>query len=57
MNCVAPGAVDTRMQREAAPFLRAATTPDQVARVIRFLADDEESGALTGAVLEIHSNG
>ncbi|MCW5889067.1 MAG: SDR family oxidoreductase [bacterium] len=56
VNCVAPGAVETRMLREAAPFLRTETSPAQVARTIRFLCDDEESGAVTGAVLEIHSN-
>jgi NAD(P)-dependent dehydrogenase (short-subunit alcohol dehydrogenase family) len=56
VNCVAPGAVDTRMLREAAPFLRTQTTPDDVARTIRFLADDAQSGAITGAVVEIDSN-
>lgn len=56
VNCVAPGAVDTRMLLEAAPFLRTETTPEDVARTIRFLCDDAESGAITGAVLEIHSN-
>ena len=56
VNCVAPGAVDTRMKHEAAPFLDTVTTADDVARVIRFLCDDEESGALSGAVIEIHSN-
>jgi NAD(P)-dependent dehydrogenase (short-subunit alcohol dehydrogenase family) len=56
VNCVAPGAVDTRMLRDAAPFLRTETRPDDVARSIKFLCDDAESGAITGAVLEIHSN-
>ncbi len=56
VNCVAPGAVDTRMLREAAPFLRTRTVPADVARSIRFLCDDEESGAVTGTVLEIQSN-
>jgi 3-oxoacyl-[acyl-carrier protein] reductase len=57
VNCVAPGAVDTQMFREAAPpALRTETTPEDVARTIRFLCDDNESGAITGAVLEIHSN-
>jgi NAD(P)-dependent dehydrogenase (short-subunit alcohol dehydrogenase family) len=56
VNCVAPGAVDTRMLREAAPFLRTRTVPADIARSIRFLCDDEESGAITGAVLEIQSN-
>ena len=44
------------MLREAAPFLRTETTPDDVARAIEFLCDDDESGAITGTVLEIHSN-
>jgi NAD(P)-dependent dehydrogenase (short-subunit alcohol dehydrogenase family) len=56
VNCVAPGAVDTRMLAEAAPFLRTETSPADVARTIRFLCDDAESRAITGAVLEIHSN-
>ncbi|MGH7803425.1 MAG: SDR family NAD(P)-dependent oxidoreductase [Candidatus Binatia bacterium] len=53
VNCVAPGAVDTRMLREAAPFLHASTTVDDVARVIRDLADDEVSAGLTGALFTI----
>ena len=56
VNCVAPGAVETQMKKEAAPFLRTQTTADEVARTVRFLCDDEESSALTGAVIEIHSN-
>jgi len=56
VNCVAPGAVDTRMLKEAAPFLRTETTPDHVAHVIRFLCDDAESGSITGSILEIDSN-
>jgi len=56
VNCVAPGAVDTQMKDEAAPFLLTQTTADDVARTVRFLCDDEESRALTGAVIEIHSN-
>jgi 3-oxoacyl-[acyl-carrier protein] reductase len=56
VNCVAPGAVDTRMKREAAPFLETKTMPEDVARAIRFLCDDDEAGQVTGAVLEMHSN-
>jgi len=57
VNCVAPGAVDTQMKERAAPFLRTQVTADEVARTVRFLCDEEESRALTGAVIEIHSNG
>ena len=56
VNGVAPGAVETRMLHEAAPFLETKTSADDVAKVIRFLCDDEESGALSGSVIEIHSN-
>ena len=56
VNCVAPGAVETQMKEAAAPFLRTLTTADDVARTVRFLCDDDESSALTGAVIEIHSN-
>jgi 3-oxoacyl-[acyl-carrier protein] reductase len=56
VNCVAPGAVETRMLQEAAPFLKTTTTPDDIAKTIRFLCDDAESGSITGAVIEIHSN-
>jgi len=57
VNCVAPGAVDTQMKERAAPFLRTQVTADEVARTVRFLCDEEESRALTGAGIEIHSNG
>ena len=56
VNCVAPGAVETRMLHEAAPGLRTETTAEDVARSILFLADDAQSKSLSGTVLEIHSN-
>lgn len=56
VNAVAPGAVDTRMLHEAAPFLKTRTLPEDIARVIAFLADDAQSGAVTGSVLEVFSN-
>lgn len=56
VNCVAPGAVDTQMLREAAPFLKTETTPLDVAKVIFFLADEQQSKAMNGSVLEIFSN-
>src|SRR5690606_19998523 len=56
VNCVAPGAVDTEMLRKAAPHLKTQTQPEHVAKIIRYLCDESESGALTGATLEIHSN-
>jgi NAD(P)-dependent dehydrogenase (short-subunit alcohol dehydrogenase family) len=56
VNCVAPGAVDTRMLREGAPLLKTSTSPEDVARTILFLSDERQSRKVTGAVIEIHSN-
>lgn len=57
VNCVAPGAVDTEMLRKAAPHLKTDTKPADVAKVIRYLCDDSESGSVSGTVIEIFSNG
>lgn len=56
VNCVAPGAVDTEMLKQAAPFLKTSTTPADVAESIYFLCDATRSGELTGVVLPIPSN-
>lgn len=56
VNCVSPGAVDTVMLKKAAPFLNTKTLPDDVAKTILYLADDEQSGHINGANIEIFSN-
>jgi NAD(P)-dependent dehydrogenase (short-subunit alcohol dehydrogenase family) len=56
VNAVAPGAVDTDMLRKAAPHLKTETTPADVARAIVGLCDPEISKAISGAIIEIHSN-
>lgn len=56
VNGVAPGAIDTAMLRQAAPGLQTQTKPDDVAKVIEFLADGSRSGAVSGTVVEIFSN-
>jgi NAD(P)-dependent dehydrogenase (short-subunit alcohol dehydrogenase family) len=56
VNAVAPGAVNTKMLKEAAPFLKTSTEPEEVASVICFLCDSKQSGALNGIVLPIFSN-
>jgi NAD(P)-dependent dehydrogenase (short-subunit alcohol dehydrogenase family) len=50
-----PGAVDTEMLREAAPHLRAAMTPDDMAEILLFLAADS-GRMLSGSNIEIFSN-
>lgn len=52
---VSPGAVDTEMLRQAAPHLHAGMTPDDMAEILLFLADDS-GRMLNGTNLEIFSN-
>ncbi|HLH63515.1 MAG TPA: SDR family oxidoreductase [Ktedonobacteraceae bacterium] len=52
---VSPGAVDTTMLRQAAPHLKAGMTPDDMAEILLFLADDT-GRKLNGTNLEIFSN-
>jgi NAD(P)-dependent dehydrogenase (short-subunit alcohol dehydrogenase family) len=56
VNSIAPGAVDTAMLKRAAPFLKTKTGPEDIARTILFLADDRQSGHISGANIEIFSN-
>ena len=52
---VSPGAVDTAMLRQAAPHLKAGMTPDDMAGILLFLADD--SGRMfSGSNVELFSN-
>jgi NAD(P)-dependent dehydrogenase (short-subunit alcohol dehydrogenase family) len=53
--CVSPGAVDTEMLRQAAPHLHPGMTPDDMAEILLFLADDS-GRMLSGTNLEIFSN-
>lgn len=52
---VSPGAVDTEMLRQAAPHLKAGMTPDELAEILLFLADD--SGRMfSGSNIELFTN-
>ncbi|HEY0757330.1 MAG TPA: SDR family oxidoreductase [Ktedonobacteraceae bacterium] len=52
---VSPGAVDTAMLRQAAPHLKAGMTPEELAEILLFMAD-ESGRVLSGTNLEIFSN-
>jgi NAD(P)-dependent dehydrogenase (short-subunit alcohol dehydrogenase family) len=52
---VSPGAVDTEMLRQAAPHLKAGMTPEELAEILFFMAD-ETGRVLNGTNLEIFSN-
>ena len=56
VNSIAPGAVDTAMLKKAAPFLKTKIRPEDIARTVLFLADDAQSGHISGANIEIFSN-
>ena len=56
VNCVAPGAVDTRMQRSSMPMFKPRTQPADIAEVIVFLADAKRARTLNGATIEVNSN-
>jgi NAD(P)-dependent dehydrogenase (short-subunit alcohol dehydrogenase family) len=52
---VSPGAIETEMLRQAAPHLKAAMTPDDLAAILLFLAD--ESGRMfSGSNIELFTN-
>jgi NAD(P)-dependent dehydrogenase (short-subunit alcohol dehydrogenase family) len=52
---VSPGAIDTEMLRQAAPHLKAGMTPEDMAEMLLFLADDS-GRMLSGSNIEIFSN-
>ena len=52
---VSPGAVDTALLRQAAPHLKAGMTPEDMAEILLFLADDS-GRMLSGSNIEIFSN-
>ncbi|GCF07460.1 SDR family NAD(P)-dependent oxidoreductase [Dictyobacter arantiisoli] len=55
VTAVSPGAIDTEMLRQAAPHLNAAMSPEQLAEIIRFLADDSGS-MFSGSNIELFTN-
>jgi len=55
VSAVSPGAVATEMLRQAAPHLEAGMTPDELADILLFLADD--SGRMfSGSNIELFTN-
>lgn len=56
VNCIAPGAVNTVMLKSVAPQFNPSTQPVDIAKIIAYLVDTEQSGVMNGSVLEIHSN-
>lgn len=55
VSAVSPGAVATEMLRQAAPHLKAGMTPEELADILLFLADD--SGKMfSGSNIELFTN-
>ncbi len=55
VSAVSPGAVATEMLRQAAPHLEAGMTPDELAEILLFLADDTGS-KFSGSNIELFTN-
>lgn len=56
VNAVAPGAVETKMLKKAAPFLKTSTMPEDIAKTVTILCDESLSNHLNGIVIPIFSN-
>jgi len=54
--CVAPGAIDTKMLRDALPNLKTNTKPEAVAEVIVNLCLGHGEVPKSGSVIEMHTN-
>jgi NAD(P)-dependent dehydrogenase (short-subunit alcohol dehydrogenase family) len=52
---VSPGAIDTAMLRQAAPHLKAGMTPEDLAEILLFMADDT-GRMLNGSNVELFTN-
>nr|WP_246159124.1 SDR family oxidoreductase [Reyranella soli] len=55
-NAIAPGAVNTEMLRQVAPHLRTSTEPEDIAKTVVMLCDDDLSRRINGSLVEIYSN-
>lgn len=56
VNCIAPGAVKTKMLKKAFPEFIPSTEPEEIAPTFLFLANDNQSKRITGEIIEIHCN-
>jgi len=56
VNSIAPAVAETAMLKKAAPYLKAETSTEEIARTVLYLADDGQSGLISGANIEIFSN-
>jgi NAD(P)-dependent dehydrogenase (short-subunit alcohol dehydrogenase family) len=56
VNAVAPGAVDTQMLREWDSSFKTSTHPDDIAKIILFLSNNQHSNKLTGCIMPVYSN-
>ncbi|MBL0317781.1 MAG: SDR family oxidoreductase [Alphaproteobacteria bacterium] len=57
VNAIAPGAVDTEMLQKAAAGLKTSTTPLDIAKIILFLADENQSRIINGSIIPVFCNG
>jgi len=56
VNCIAPGAVNTRMLSEQFTSMLTATKPEEVANIIKFLATKNGDTMINGTIFEYFCN-
>lgn len=57
VNAIAPGAVDTAMLKQASSILKTTTQPEDIAKIVLFLADAQQSRIITGSIIPVFCNG
>ena len=53
VNCVAPGAVDTKMLKQAFPEFQGAVSPEKIANIIAKFCYKDELGSFSGTTYEV----
>lgn len=56
VNCIAPAATATVMLEKAAPGFKPKAVPEDIANIIYYLADSEQSGIINGTTIPVISH-
>lgn len=55
-NCIAPGAIETKMLSQVSEDIKTTTKPAHIAETILYLSDSEKSSHITGSTMELFTN-
>ena len=56
VNCIAPGAIETKMLTQVSQDIKTNTKPEHIAETILYLSDNDRSGHITGSTMELFTN-